>query len=429
MSDLALSPHLSGEMALYDVDAAAARANVTVGQSIFGHKDARAKFSVTAEESLDDALTGADFVVISIEPGPTALRYADLEIPRSFGIIQPVGDTVGPGGINRALRTIPIFEGFARAIMARCPDAWVINYTNPMTLCVAALYAVEPKIKAFGCCHEVFGTQRRLASLVAKWRGIPAPSRNEIELSIAGVNHFTFAATARWKGADLVPELGKMIAEPGFFSDHTRAARRRARAQSWFESDGLIAFDFLRSYGVMGAAGDRHLAEFVPWYLGSEKELNRWGVILTPFWWRMKRMKTLSHRPADEPLTSSGEEGVGQMHALLGCERLVTNVNLPNRGQTAWLPQGAVVESYAAFDKDSVTALPAASLPRPLASHVRHITEVQRSTLEAGLARDRDAAFAALLADPLVRIPTPKAREMFAQMLAYTKDYLPGWKL
>jgi alpha-galactosidase/6-phospho-beta-glucosidase family protein len=429
MSDLALSPHLSGEISLYDIDVEAARANVTVGRAIFGHKDALARFSVAAVERLDDALEGADFVVISIEPGPITMRYADLEIPRAFGIHQPVGDTTGPGGIMRALRTIPIFEGFAHGIMARCPKAWVINYTNPMTLCVSTLYAAEPAIKAFGCCHEVFGTQERLASLVAQWRSVPLPARREIELEIAGVNHFTFAASARWNGSDLFPDLTRMIGEPGFFSDHSSAARRRKKKEQWFESDGLIAFDLLRCFGVLGAAGDRHLAEFVPWYLQGEKELQRWGVVLTPYEWRARRMKTASRRAPGDPLTASGEEGVAQMHALLGFSRLVTNVNVPNRGQADWLPAGAVVESYAAFERESLSTMKAAALPQPLGSHVRHICQVQRATLESGLARDPDGAFRTLLEDPLVRIPTDRARAMFGKMLAYTKDYLPGWKL
>ena len=126
-----------------------------------------------------DALRGADFVVLSIEPGPTEARYADLVIPAKYGILQPVGDTTGPGGIARALRAVPIYTDFALKIERYCPKAWVINYTNPMTLCMAALYAATPKIKAFGCCHEVFHTQKRLAGLVAAWTGIsPTPTRH-----------------------------------------------------------------------------------------------------------------------------------------------------------------------------------------------------------------------------------------------------------
>ena len=105
--------------------------------------------------------------MISIMPGTFDEMESDVHAPEKFGIYQSVGDTTGPGAVMRALRTIPMFEEFAAAIREYCPQAWVINYTNPMTVCVKTLYRVFPKIKAFGCCHEVFGTQKLLAW---RWR-------------------------------------------------------------------------------------------------------------------------------------------------------------------------------------------------------------------------------------------------------------------
>jgi galacturan 1,4-alpha-galacturonidase len=344
-------------------------------------------------------------------------------------VLQPVADTTGPGGILRALRTVPIYEEFARQIMRICPRAWVINYTNPMSVCTAALYAAEPAIKAFGCCHEVFNTQKRVAELVSRWFGVAVPDRGEIRLDIAGVNHFTFATAAAWGGHDLFPPLRGLAAEAEYPADHGDRARERKAREQWFESDGLIAMDFLRRFGALGAAGDRHLAEFVPWYLTSEENLHRWGVILTPYEWRVRRVSSPSRRSPEDPLVPSGEEGVDQMHALLGIAPLVSNVNVPNQGQTPDLPSGAVVETYASLSKDSLRPIVAKRLPGLLASHVRHIAEVQRVTLEAALRKDVDMAFQAILCDPLVRIPTDRARQMFAEMLVHVKDYLPGWKI
>jgi len=173
---------------------------------------------------LPEALRGADFVVISTEPGPISMRYADLVIPERFGLLQPVGDTTGPGGILRALRAIPEYIGFAQATGEHCPKAWVINYTNPMTLCTAALHAGFPGIKAFGCCHEVFHTQTRLAQLVAKWFSVEPPVRQAIRLDIAGVNHFTWATAAAWQGRDFFPLLAKELSRPEFFGDATTLA-------------------------------------------------------------------------------------------------------------------------------------------------------------------------------------------------------------
>jgi alpha-galactosidase len=431
MSDLALCPHLTGQLVLYDIDYPAAATNVKVANDIFGRSDAQTTFRTTAVRSPAAALRGADFVVCSIEPGPVTMRYADLEIPARYGIIQPVGDSTGPGGIMRALRCIPTKAHYAHLVMKYCPKAWVINYTNPMTLCTAAFYAAEPQIKAFGCCHEVFGTQGFLSSQVQKWYGVRRPKRHDIVLDIAGVNHFTFATAASWRGRDLFPRLRKMVAAKGAFADKTSAARARKRKGQWFGSEKLIALDFFRRFGALGAAGDRHLAEFVPWYLTSERDLHRWGVVLTPYSWRLARGRQRRRNTtySRATLNPSGEEGVAQMMALLGLQSLDTNVNLPNVGQMRDAPMGAVVETYASFRRDSVKPLSAKPLPPGVGTLVQRVASVQQMTLEAALNRDIDLAFQAMLNDPLVNIPTDKARKMFTEMLRHTRSTLKGWKL
>ncbi len=431
MADLALCPRLSGHLALYDIDHAAAESNVKVGEDILSRSDAKTSFRVSAAKTAAAALKGADFVVCSIEPGPTRMRYADLEIPRKYGIVQPVGDSTGPGGIMRALRSVPVKAAYAHLVMQHCPEAWVINYTNPMTLCTAAFYAAEPEIKAFGCCHEVFGTKRYLAGLIAEWFGVDRPQRHDIELDIAGVNHFTLATSARWNGHDLWPRLHAIVADDSFFRSRATDAAARRRAGKWFGSQRLIAHDLLRRFDVFGAAGDRHLAEFVPWYLGSEQQLHRWGVVVTPYSYRLAKSKR-GRRATTYPNTSlkqSGEEGVAQMLALLGLEPLDTNVNLPNRGQITQSPTGAVVETYAQFRRDSIKPVIARPLPAGAAALVNRVVDVQRMTLEAAMTRSKELAFQALTCDPLVSIPTDKAWKMFGEMLRYTKSELVGWKV
>jgi len=429
MTDLALCPNLSGELVLYDIDSEAALANVRLANLLFAHPEAKTTFRVRAAKTSKGALTGADFVVMSIEPSPITMRYADLEIPRAYGIIQSVGDTTGPGGILRALRAVPIYQHYAHQIMEYCPNSWVISYTNPMTICTATLSTVEPSIKAFGCCHEVFSTQEMLAGLVEKWFAVPRPDRREIRLDLAGINHFTFATAASWKGEDLFPRLRQMIGEEGFFNDHTPQALHRLENHLWFDHDSLIAFDFLARFGVLGAAGDRHLAEFVPWYLSIENELHRWGVILTPYSWRVERMSRHSTRDLQSHIVSSGEEGVTQILALLGIKHLTTNVNYPNRGQHPGLETGAVVETFALFTDNEIRPLVSKSLPAMVLSLVNHVSQIQKMTLEAALIRSKELAFQALLNDPLVRIPTDQAWAMFEEMLTFVKDTLPDWSL
>ena len=137
----------------------------------------------------------------------------DVHMPERLGICQSVGDTAGPGGMIRALRTIPIYVEFAEAIRQYAPDAWVINYTNPMSLCVKTLYHVFPQIKAFGCCHEVFGTQKVLKGIAEDVLGLKDIDRKDIQVNVLGINHFTWFDYASYKGIDLFPMYRKYVDE------------------------------------------------------------------------------------------------------------------------------------------------------------------------------------------------------------------------
>ena len=178
MSDLASTDVLNGDVYLYDIDLEAAKNNEIIGNKYNALPDAKSTWNYHAVATIDEALKDANFVVVSILPGTFDEMESDVHAPEKYGIYQPVGDTAGPGGIVRALRTIPMFEEIGLAIKKNCPDAWVINYTNPMAICVNTLYKVFPEIKAFGCCHEVFGTQRLLAKALKEKTGIEAELKN-----------------------------------------------------------------------------------------------------------------------------------------------------------------------------------------------------------------------------------------------------------
>lgn len=427
MKDLAVKAGFDGEITLYDLNHEAAVKNVHIGKRIFARPEATASFKVRALKTLAGALKGADLVVISIEPGSTEMRYADLEIPKAHGVVQPVGDTVGPGGWLRGLRAVPVFENFAHAIMANCPQAWVINYTNPMTLCTRALYAAEPEIKAFGCCHEVFGTQNRIRRVAEEAFGMKDIRLPEIELNLNGVNHFTWATEAHCRGVDLFPALREKISAPDFFADRSRDARKRVREKVYTGSHSLVSLDLFRRFGALGAAGDRHLAEFVPWYARDEKTLHRWGVVCTPYSFRLasRGKKDLAvDAYSQQTINPSGEEGVEQIEALLGLRNLDTNVNLPNRGQSPDLPRDAVVETNAAFRRDRVTPLLARPLPASANSLVSRTVAVQEAVLSAALKRDLAAAREALFLDPLITLSTDRCEAMADEMLDHLKKPL-----
>jgi alpha-galactosidase len=299
-----------------------------------------------------------------------------------------------------------------------------------MTLCTQALYHAEPDIKAMGCCHETFGTQWHLARLASDRFGAKIASREEVSMDVAGVNHFTFVTRAEWDGHDLFPLLRERMSRPRFFAARRAKALERKRQQQWFSCDQKIAYDFLNRFGDLGAAGDRHLAEFVPWYLSSEDEILRWGVVLTPYSWRLRRerAKKVPKVDMDAPLRGTNEEGTKIMAALVGAGPAVCAVNVPNAGQVRGMPPGWVVETHARLSKDSLRPRPGRPLSPGVLSLQRRVVDVQAMTLRAAVERDGDLAFQALLADPLVRIPTDRARRMFTEMLRHTRKMLPGWK-
>lgn len=187
-----------------------AERNAKIGGYINKDERTKSKFDYKLCERLDDALENADFVVSSILPGTLKEMRSDVHAPEKYGIYQAVGDTVGPGGVLRAMRTVPIYEDFARKIRDICPNAWVINFTNPMSICTKVLYDVFPEIKAFGCCHEVFHAQEFLTCVLKEIKGINV-HRSKIYTDACGVNHFTWITEATYQNIDLLSLLPEFI--------------------------------------------------------------------------------------------------------------------------------------------------------------------------------------------------------------------------
>lgn len=434
MSDLAVEADLGGQVKLYDIDLEAAKKNELIGNTISQCPEASGKWRYQAVDSLREALTGADFVVISILPGTFREMASDVHTPERYGIYQSVGDTTGPGGLVRALRTIPMYIQIAEAIRDHAPDAWVINYTNPMALCVRTLYEVYPGIKAVGCCHEVFGAQELLAHALREQAGVTGVRREEIEINVLGINHFTWIDAASYKTMDLMPVYREFVDR--FYDTGYEEPGSDGWRQAPFGSANRVKFDLFRRYGLIAAAGDRHLAEFVPWYLRDPESVASWKFHLTDVKWRIdnkKRLDKLSddivsgrEKPRIHP---SGEEGVRQIKALLGMGPFVTNMNLPNRGQMQGLPLGTVVETNALLSRNSARPLMAGSLPADVQRLVARHALNYETLLHAVILQDKELALQAFLNDPLVTCDPADARELFQAMLANTREYLPAWLL
>ena len=432
MIDMAKENAFTAEIALYDIDYNAAKMNESIGNDLALREDIVGKHKYVAVKTAKEALIGADFVIMSIQPATFTEMRSDVHTPEKYGIWQPVGDSTGPGGIVRALRTIPVYAEYARLIAEYCPKAWVINYTNPMTICTKSLYKAFPEIKAFGCCHEVFTTQKMLARWLKEEEGIDA-ARSEIAIDVAGVNHFTWLSAAKYRNTDLYPLYKKYVDK--YYESGWQFEEKGHWMNSVFGNCNRVKFDLFKRYGVIAAAGDRHLAEFCPrdWYLHSPEQIAMWKYSLTPVDYRiqdlkgrLERAERLFKREEKLELCDTGEEGVEQIKAILGIQELITNVNLPNVGQMPELQTGAVVETNAVFRGDSVVPVTAGKLPDAVMNLISRISREQELVVDAAFACDYERVFDAFVNDPLVTIPVDKARKLYVEMLENTRAYIPN---
>ena len=435
MTDLSMDDSLGGTIRVYDIDEAAAKNNEIIGNKLTSREDTTGKWDYVTCSTIGEALTGCDFVVISILPGTFDEMASDVHLPERLGIYQSVGDTAGPGGMIRALRTIPMFVEIAEAIKKYAPEAWVINYTNPMTLCVKTLYHVFPQIKAFGCCHEVFGTQKVLKGICEETFGLDSIDRRDININVLGINHFTWLDKASYKGIDLFPVYRDYI-DSHYEEGYNEPDKNWAN--STFDCAHRVKFDLFRRYGLIAAAGDRHLAEFMPGgeYLKDPETVASWKFGLTTVDWRkndlkerLEKSRKLFEREEQVELKPTGEEGILLIKALCGLGRMVSNVNIPNTdGQISNLPVDEVVETNAIFDRNSIRPIMAGSLPQPVLDLIMPHVRVHDKTMRAALSPDLELVVEAFLEDPNVKAKKPSEKDvrlLVIDMLKGTKAYLP----
>ena len=436
MTDLALAEGICGEIALYDIDIPAAELNRQIGERINENPNTVSKWNYRVYEKIGDALDGADFVACSILPGTFDEMEGDVHLPEKYGIYQSVGDTVGPGGVLRAMRTGPIYEGFARAIKEHCPRAWVINLTNPMTACTKTLYDVFPEIKAFGCCHEVFHAQEFLCCAAKEILGVPRPSRKDIIIDACGVNHFTWITEANFKGQDMLailPEFIDKFYEKGY-------CERVGTAPQDFKDDPFlygnkVKMDLFKRFGVLAAAGDRHLVEFMnnSWYIKDKNDVDKWLYHLTTVSYRkqdrinkIEQSRRIAEGKEKIEVKKSDEEVVELMKALLGLiPSTVSNANTVNVGQMPDMPLGSVVETNCVFSVNSLKPITAKRLPPNVNSLVLRNAQNIENTYYGIKSRDIKTIFEAFLNQPLCsNLSVDDARELFNGMINATKTYL-----
>src|SRR5262245_50270809 len=380
------------------------------------------------------ALKGADYVVVTISTGGFASMRHDLDVPVRHGIKQSVGDSVGPAGIMRGLRNIPVLVGIARDMEAICPDAWMLNLTHPMTTLCRAV-TCETNVKTVGLCHEVAGAQWMLSNVLdADFRAI--------DFDVVGVNHLPIMTALRIDGEDAFPKLRELLSDPklldqpihlpvGMDPEMVKLAADVSK-RSVLESH-KVKLELFDRFGVLPGAGDRHLVEFFPGFLTEESEWGkRWGVALTTI--ADRERDAGGHKGAFDELANATEVPTmpsGEIVAPL-IDSFVRNrprafpLNLPNAGQAPGLPTDVVVESMCVADGEGLRGRDTAEAPAVLAEWLRRIIAAQEATVEAALTGSREKAVEAMLLDPLAgRIDYDHVEQMTDEMLAATAEWLP----
>lgn len=434
--DVANTPVLyDAEIVLEDVDPAPLPRMVALVERIAELRG----LGLTARGTTDqrEALDGADFVVVNISTGGFESMRHDLEIPARYGIRQSVGDSVGPGGILRSLRNIPVFAGIARDMEELCPDAWMLNLTNPMTAICRSVTKAST-VKTIGLCHEITNATFMLSLLLER-------SFLEITPTVAGVNHLPIITALDVGGDDglaLLRDLLDHEAERGDepieneFADALEL-KPRADGSGWTKRDVLnanrVKVELFRRFGVLPGAGDRHLVEFFAGFLTEESGWGeRWGVRITSIEDReagqarhirdFERM--LAKTEVDE--MPSGEMVAPVMMCLLENLPGWFPLNIPNGGQVADLRDGAVVESMCVVDGSGVRGRDVVHVPSVLADTLVRVSAAQELTVDAALTGDRERVFEAMLVDPLAgRLDYDAVQAMTDEMLAATKRWLP----
>jgi alpha-galactosidase len=425
LRDIFVTPALAGStVTLHDIDAERLDLNFRLGSKMIA--DFGLDFRLEKTTSLDEALTGADFIILTITTGGLDAMRPDLEIPWKYSLRQSVGDTVGPGGISRALRNIPVIAEMARRVDVLCPNAWFLNYTNPMAVLTRAIDMHRSvRGRTVGLCHEWIGVREKLAEAF----GVKP---EQVTGRVAGVNHFIWVTDLYVNGKRVweeLPGIAKRILASEIDFDPGDS--------TVFVDKGKVKARLFQLYGALPAAGDRHIAEFMPSLLC---EATHWGADfgfkLTSAGDRQammmfERMMIESALRGETPLEPfmqelSGEAASQIISAILTDGRYVGIMNLPNTGQIANLSHQSVVETYGVIDAAGAHATTFGDLPPAVLALVERHVRGQELTVSAALTGDRALALQALLNDPLTgRLPTDQVELMLGELLEANQKYLP----
>jgi len=417
--DLLTYPRLSdASLALMDVDQErldfAQRAVQRIVEA--GRYPAR----VEATRDRKRALDGADFVLCTILAGGVEVWRHDIEIPMRYGVDTNVGDTRGPSGVFRALRTIPVMLDICRDIERLCPDAWLLNYTNPMAMLCRAVQR-ETRVRVVGLCHSVQDT----AQMLARWIDAPV---DEIAFTCAGINHQAWFLKYEWNGRDAYPLIRRAVREHGAIYDEeivrnemflhldyyvTESSGHNSEYSWWFRKRP----DLVEKYCTHGTGWNpgEH-AYILKEYLRRERS-----------WKDDVEAWLADERPLD--LTRGHEYAAPIIHALAGGEIFRFHGNVANRGLIDNLARDACVEVPIYADRGGLHGTPVGALPPQCAALNAANVAVEEMAVEAALTGDPRLVFQAIAYDPLTAavLSLAEIKEMVNTMLLENRSHLPPY--
>ncbi len=384
---------------------------------------------IVATTSRKEALQGADGVLITILAGGVQVWRHDIEIPKKYGVDINVGDTRGGSGVFRALRTIPVMLDICKDIARYCPEAIVLNYTNPMAMLCRAMQAAYPKLNITGLCHSVQGTSREMAEM------IHAPY-NEITYLCAGINHQSWFLTFDWKGKDAYPLLRKAVEEKkNYYSDVVRIEMFRHMGYYVTESSGhnseYVAWfrkrpELIKKYcgGKAGSWNPGAYAFILKMYLGREKRVN--GM---PLW----KKEVIDWIKSDKVSKLGGklEYAANIFNAVFGDNNIFEfNGNVRNFNLIDNLPYGCCVEVPVEASRNGLRPVHVGALPAHLALLNNISARCEELAVEGALSGEPNKVYQAVYFDPLTSavLSLEEINRMVYELFMASKAYLPQFK-
>jgi alpha-galactosidase len=409
LGDILTFPELSdAEIVLHDINEERLATAAAMASWTNDAVGARARVSVTTDRRR--ALDGADFAIDTIEVGGLAATRLDFDIPRKYGLRQTIADTSGVGAVFRALRTIPVLLGIAADMAELCPDAWMLNYTNPMAMNCWAWYAGSSHEKVVGLCHSIQNTSRQIAEYV----GVPP---DEITFLGAGVNHMSWVLRVEHEGRSLYPALDAAIAaDPDGLGRHVRV-------------------EIYRRFGYFPTESSEHFAEYVPWLMRDDAEIARLRIPVDEYIRRSEEnlelyAEEVRKLAAGEPfeIERSQEYASLIIHSVVTGEARTVYGNVRNTGLITNLPQDACVEVPCLVDRAGVQPTVVGDLPPQCAALDRTFLNVVELAVRGALEERRDHVLQAVLLDPnaAASLSLTATEAMVDELLAAHRAALPA---